>query len=186
MSLGRRAAAVSAALDSRIWRQSFINAASEKAFAVVFQISLQRNYSDQHHILTVPDNPLSSNLFQTRVSIFPPKSTSAARIGSSVTLADCPPRQRSPRQKRRSHVNHFYKNVHGFLFVVGANPRVHPAALSCQTDFEQESNGFLPGRTHGCAPTHFFISSAQIAAAVMRPMLPKNNFLFDKIGDNIT
>jgi len=100
VSLGRRAAAVSAALDSRIWRQSFINAALEKAFAVVFQISLQRNYSDQHHILTVPDNPLSSNLFQTRVSIFPPKSTSAARIGSSVTLADCPPRQRSPRQKR--------------------------------------------------------------------------------------
>jgi hypothetical protein len=71
--------------------------------------------------------------------------------------------------------------VHGFLFVVGANPRVRPAALSCQTDFEQENNGFLPGRTHGCAPTHFFISSAQIAAAAMRPMLPKNNFLFDKI-----
>ena len=64
---------------------------------------------------------------------------------------------------------------------VGANPRVRPAALSCQTDFEQENNGFLPGRTHGCAPTHFFISSAQIAAAAMRPMLPKNNFLFDKI-----
>ena len=64
------------------------------------------------------------------------------------------------------------KNVHGFLFVVGANPRVRPAALSCQTDFEQENNGFLPGRTHGCAPTHFFISSAEIAAAAMHLNAP--------------
>ena len=121
MSLGRRAAAVSAALDSRIWRQSFINAALEKAFAVVFQISLQRNYSDQHHILTVPDNPLSPNLFQTRVSIFSPKSTSAARIGSSVTLADCPPRQRSPRRKRLLWVCCYCYSERGYDFFSPSN-----------------------------------------------------------------
>ena len=34
---------------------------------------------------------------------------------------------------------------------------------------------------HTGAPYTFFMSSAQIAAAAMRPMLPKNNFLFDKI-----
>ena len=84
-------------LSARLWIAGF----GDKASSTPRQkISLQRNYSDQHHILTVPDNPLSPNLFQTRVSIFSPKSTSAARIGSSVTLADCPPRQRSPRQKR--------------------------------------------------------------------------------------
>ena len=115
MSLGRRAAAVSAALDSRIWRQSFINAASERALVLMSLLqSITRLCRQSHHQTSESRTAHRGsgrrvrkgvcgcfpNLFQTRVSIFSPKSTSAARIGSSVTLADCPPRQRSPRQKR--------------------------------------------------------------------------------------
>ena len=79
----QRDVASKAALDSRIWRQSFINAASEKAFVLMsllqFITRLCRQSSHhQRRVLVCTAIPVT-NLVQTRACISPHTQTSAAR-----------------------------------------------------------------------------------------------------------